>query len=705
MVREQAAPNPVALILEEAIDAVLRRGTDAVYDAAKRAKVVRLLPKRPPDAAELRASVSRVVFPMLVTLDPKEAVAFALRVLEEVRLVERRKTYEAIAAHPADLVFQAAAKSCLRTWSELPAEPRYRWPSVPLVERYATPGALVDALGAGLGQANLRHVYDPLLAAVREEAKRVAAQAGTRPAKRGAPSRAPAIDEQLSALDSAARWVLDQALAEVPLAALPDGVLGDTQKKELVRRPELATPELRTRALLDAVGPLRSTHPNAVDGVAVEACLWLIDRAGEDRSTAAIPVLRHLWESRDERFTAAAARALDRIGTPEARASLAAVLDLARRGEVELGHHEALLAIGAAISADPSTSATRLAPFFATESLATPSGRRVADQLLGIRPHDVMQGRRPEPLFEKDQGWLDLGARLLGDRRVNAREFLGTFDAGAVGAALERAGWKPPAPRARVTKPVPANPRWLERYRAGEHEAVWREIRELEDSVREPAARKEAQAVAAEMMGRARENIERIIATLQAKKYPFDAKSAKRALVPPDAKSAKAIAAMEKLLGGPLPIALRAFYEAIGGVTLMEAASAGKADDPSIFAGYGELDPLVVAPPATALEALQEEAKENERFPPVLRAALTNIYLGYGALAKADRSIEDDDPYTLRITGEGADGTVLQRGMELPFVDYLRRCLQAGGFLRLPDQPADATRRQRKLLTDGFVPF
>lgn len=52
---------------------------------------------------------------------------------------------------------------------------------------------------------------------------------------------------------------------------------------------------------------------------------------------------------------------------------------------------------------------------------------------------------------------------------------------------------------------------YLERYLAGEHEQVWRDIVALGDAVREEPAFTDAEAMAREMMSRVQRNIEKLI--------------------------------------------------------------------------------------------------------------------------------------------------------------------------------------------------
>lgn len=208
------------------------------------------------------------------------------------------------------------------------------------------------------------------------------------------------------------------------------------------------------------------------------------------------------------------------------------------------------------------------------------------------------------------------------------------------------------------------------------------------------------------MMGRVRKNLERLVEVLKKKKYPFAAGSAKKALPGPDTKTAKALDEMEKILGTPLPISLRAFYEVVGPVSLVENGEPPRAPNARFFAVYGAFNPIAVTPPSTALEQLREQQKDSAGFAPELRPRITRVYLGPDPAYKEDpRGAGDDASYELDVDGQAADGEVHQGDQSMPFVDYLRRVVAAGGFLTLPDQPEEDTHKQREALTKGSLRF
>lgn len=81
-----------------------------------------------------------------------------------------------------------------------------------------------------------------------------------------------------------------------------------------------------------------------------------------------------------------------------------------------------------------------------------------------------------------------------------------------------------PAPKRIVAAPAltgAAAERWLSRYQAGEHEAVWAEMTALGGDVRQPPHLDHAWAVARESMRRARHNVELIISRLDGIGYQF----------------------------------------------------------------------------------------------------------------------------------------------------------------------------------------
>ncbi|MFO0759559.1 MAG: hypothetical protein U0359_23910 [Byssovorax sp.] len=418
----------------------------------------------------------------------------------------------------------------------------------------------------------------------------------------------------------------------------------------------------------------------------------LIGVVAASRAPAGAAALRHLLDAGEARLASKVISALGEIDPRAARDAARAHLERAGRGELDLHRFLAPALVRAVLAADPAHGAAALAPFFTAEALATEAGRNTASAILETRAWGFRVEKEPEPLFEADPAFLDLGARMLDQPGLDARTFLASFDHAQVSAALVRAGWRAPKPAAPPSVTIPKKPRWLERYKKGEHEAVWAEIR---GAGSDEALLAEAEKVAVELMTRVRKNLERITAALASSGYTFAAGNTKKALPAPSAKAGAAIKSLEKALGARLPLTLRVFYEVVGEVNLAE--DAGALDDEPL-AGLGAHDPLVIVPPKTA-QALGGDAAFEARYPPELRSPYPRVYLGPDPRHKLDPATnEDDQPYRLVVTG-APDGLVTRAGREEPFVDHLRRTLLAGGFAALPASKAGV----RAKLTKGLV--
>jgi len=178
---------------------------------------------------------------------------------------------------------------------------------------------------------------------------------------------------------------------------------------------------------------------------------------------------------------------------------------------------------------------------------------------------------------------------------------------------------------------------FLERYQAGDCVAVWNDLAALGDSVRGNKYYADAVAVAAEAMRRARYNVELLIQRLAQAGYRFVAPSdeedpgerrqtanpggrdraqrerwkvARRSALetrvaagltkpplenpavfaPPSGQAAAQLNSLEEAIGGPVPLALRAWYEQVGAVSLI---GSHEVLNPK---GRETADPLVVWP-------------------------------------------------------------------------------------------------------------
>jgi hypothetical protein len=218
-----------------------------------------------------------------------------------------------------------------------------------------------------------------------------------------------------------------------------------------------------------------------------------------------------------------------------------------------------------------------------------------------------------------------------------------------------------------------------DRYQAGAHRDVWRELVALGLAVREDPHAADALAVAYETMRRVDANVRTLVERLTALGFRFGmpgdsgfmavarglfggAKAKPRAHIPPAPDVQKQLASFEKEYG-PLPLSLRAFYEVVGEVNLVGT-------HPSIDPPNGR-----VATDALLVYAFDEGALELDEEDEGSGGAIT---IAPDDLHKANTS--GGDPYEMAIPDPRADGELLNERHELLFVDYLRLCFRFGGF-------------------------
>jgi hypothetical protein len=131
-------------------------------------------------------------------------------------------------------------------------------------------------------------------------------------------------------------------------------------------------------------------------------------------------------------------------------------------------------------------------------------------------------------------------------------------------------------------------PRLLERYRAGDRERVWHELRQLGGKVRQARFQEEAEAVVREAMTRARQNVIVLIERLREQGYrfgdPWNKEGARSPHAPPSEHTPAFVLWLEKRWG-PVPITGRVWIEMVGDVSLLGAHPdwpAGLVTDPLV---------------------------------------------------------------------------------------------------------------------------
>jgi len=218
------------------------------------------------------------------------------------------------------------------------------------------------------------------------------------------------------------------------------------------------------------------------------------------------------------------------------------------------------------------------------------------------------------------------------------------------------------------------------RYRQGQHEQVWTALLALGEKVRAEPYLAQAQAVARETMARAATNVGRIFNRLQEVGFHFALPDL--AYNPPPDKIPHQLAELEEL-AGPLPLSLRAWYEAVGSVCFMgeypdvAAYAAGPfSQAPDLYS-----DPLVVFPLDYALSAVRDRFEDGAGE--ILLPVAPDVY------HKAN--VSGGAPYEIRLPDTAADARLLNEPHELFFVPYLRLAFQWAGFPGLagaPDRPS-----------------
>ena len=199
----------------------------------------------------------------------------------------------------------------------------------------------------------------------------------------------------------------------------------------------------------------------------------------------------------------------------------------------------------------------------------------------------------------------------------------------------------------------------LDRYLAGEHQEVWRDLLALGDAVREDPHAADALAVAYETMGRVEANVRTVSGRLTQLGF---SKSDGPLHAPPRLSVDSQIRQLEKA-AGTLPLSLRAFYEIVGAVDWM-----GK--HPQLSPAKPPLctDPLVVFPIETALENVLGGRQKGKK----------GILIAPDALMKAETS--GGDPYQIEVSNPAADAILEFACHDFHFVEYLRHALRFGGF-------------------------
>jgi len=260
---------------------------------------------------------------------------------------------------------------------------------------------------------------------------------------------------------------------------------------------------------------------------------------------------------------------------------------------------------------------------------------------------------------------------------------------------------------------------YLDRYLQGEHQRVYDELLALGEVSLEPSVHAEALAVMNEIMRRVRYNVEHILLPkLHAIDYRFGdgmldepdkLSDTQRAAVlakyplflPPDPEAPHLLQTIEQIVGRPIPLSLKCWYQQIGTVNLIGAfppalIRAGAQAFPQHYKRGYTLDPLYIEQVEQVLKEVQFEFTPTEyEYGWVLPLSLDGEFkYGYSG----------GGSYGLALASNVVD--VFFRGGKhtAPFVDYLRFCLKQGGFPGLGEY-ITIPENTLHFLTKDLLPF
>ncbi|MEP7764726.1 hypothetical protein [Sanguibacter sp. 25GB23B1] len=242
------------------------------------------------------------------------------------------------------------------------------------------------------------------------------------------------------------------------------------------------------------------------------------------------------------------------------------------------------------------------------------------------------------------------------------------------------------------------HPRWLARYRDGEHKEVWRELGELGDRVREPAFAPEAQAVCDEWAHRVRDNLDRIVERLSDQGYRFhtndDEQSPAVPLAPPTSAAEEHLRWLETTFG-PVPMTLSAWVRVVGDVWLVGTHPrwpGASGADPFVLEVEGSRYPDEDVR-AFLLDELEQWEDASDDAPFALPVAPDALHKD---------NVSGGPPYGIVLPGSGADGRIVTSS-EMSLVGYIRQVVDRGGFPGCSDAERDGDAIAS--LRAGLVPF
>jgi hypothetical protein len=220
---------------------------------------------------------------------------------------------------------------------------------------------------------------------------------------------------------------------------------------------------------------------------------------------------------------------------------------------------------------------------------------------------------------------------------------------------------------------------WLARYRVGQREEVWHELRKLGAAVRAPEFRAEAQLVCDEMALRARHNIEVIVERLKQDGFRFHTNDDKQTPVtphiPPTPTAAQHADWLEQRFG-PVPLTLLSWIRLVGDVWLVGTHPA--------WPTSASADPLVIKIEGSHYpdDPIQDDFIEEWEM--WREGAEQDLDSGPFILSLAPDRLHKENtsggaPYGIRLPDACADGLFCAEE-DVPFVEYLNLVFRSAGF-------------------------
>ena len=202
------------------------------------------------------------------------------------------------------------------------------------------------------------------------------------------------------------------------------------------------------------------------------------------------------------------------------------------------------------------------------------------------------------------------------------------------------------------------------RYLAGQHVQVWTELLGVGSDVRkDDQLLAEAEAVARETMSRVKRNLERLSGGLPELGYRFTDPDA--VLVGPPVGALDDVARVEAVIG-PLPLAVRTFWEVVGTVDFSGAHPQWP---------HRLLDPLMVDFDADyIIETFRDQVEQG------VHRLGEPFALDFSPDDLHKAEISGGPPYAIEAPNPAVDGIVLWEIHQTTFVNYLRTVTQHAGL-------------------------